>query len=339
MAKKVTPPSLTFVTILYNAENMIERTLDCLVESIQCAQWKNADILVVDDGSTDKTVAVIEQYKKKTGVSITIHSQKNQGRLIASKAGTELAQGEIVSFMGARVFMHKKSLLWLKEQLARHPNRKVWNCHIEVPRKHNIQAQFWHVLTFIAWRKYLRKPRLISYGSEDFDYYPKGTGAFICPRELLLEGYNHLDSIYDDEKYSSDDTTLIRYIATKERIYMSPNYSADYVARSGWKAFVRHTYDRGSFLLDSYMRPGTRFYVPIIIYFILFIPAVVIVALNLWLLLAIPLGMVVVFIGLIMIGVGGRDALGFCCLAPIFGFIYNLGMWRGLFFFIQAKLN
>lgn len=330
-------PSLTFVAILYNASTLIDATLSRLTNEIENAKWDNADILVVDDGSTDDTVEKIKKFKKTTNVSITIHQQKNEGRLVASKVGTKLAKGELVSFIGARVFMNKGSLVYLKKQLLKHPERKVWNCHVEVPRKHNLQAQFWHVLTFVAWRRYLRKPRLISFDINDFDYYPKGTGAFICPKGLLLEGYEHINSIYSDERYSSDDTTLIRYISTKEKIYMAPGYAVDYIARSGLRDFIKHTYDRGAFLLDSYMRPGTRFYIPIILYFILFIPAVISVIVYPILLLLIPAGMIFVFAVLLVIGIKLRDATGFILLAPIFGFIYSIGLWKGLFIYFKTR--
>ena len=337
--KEQIPPSLTFVVIVYNSGSMIEETLERLATDIERADWKNADILVVDDGSTDDTAAKATAYKKHTSVPITVHTQKNQGRLVASRVGTELAQGELVSFIGARVFMNEGSLAYLKDQLLSHPERRVWNCHIEVPRRHNIQAQFWHILTFVAWRRYLKKPHLMSFNIDDFDYYPKGTGGFICPKNLLLEGYSHLNSIYDDEKYSSDDTTLIRYIATKERIYMGPGYAADYIARSGFRNFVKHTYDRGAFLLDSYMRPGTRFFWPIIAYFLLFVPVLIVCILMPWLLLLIPVFIVLVVAGLLILGAALRDIVGFCILAPVFAFVYNLGMWKGLGIYLRTIIG
>lgn len=330
-------PSITFVFILKNAASMVEETLAKLVLSIDTAEWSTADILVVDDGSTDDTVKVIRQFSKSTKVPVKILSQENQGRMKASMNGTKAAKGDLVSFIGSRCMMHKNSLKFLKKQLLKHPDRKVWNCHVEVVRKGNIQARFWHVLTFVAWRRYLRRPRYVSFGSEDFDYYPKGTGGFICPRELLLEGYAQMDSIYNNEKFASDDTTLIRYIATKERIHMDPGYSVDYAARSSLKSFIIHTYGRGIFLLDSYLRPGTRFFVPIIIYFIVFIPLIVLLVIFPALLLAIPVGIAVVFVALLAFGLKVRDAAGFCFAAPIFAVVYSIGMWKGLWMLVARR--
>jgi glycosyltransferase involved in cell wall biosynthesis len=337
MAKKHKVPSLTFVVIVYNSESLIRNTLERLVAAIERAEWHSADILVVDDGSTDKTPAIVKDIAKSAPVKITLHRQKNLGRLQASINGTKKATGDLVSFIGGRVYMQVDSLVYLKKQLLSHPERRVWNCHIDIPRQGNIQAQFWYVVTYAVWYRYLRKPRLLSYNIDDFDYYPKGTGGFVCPRDILLGNYQKLESIYDDPQYASDDTTLIRHISEQERIYMSPKYAADYIARSSFLKFIRHTYDRGVFLLDSYMRPGTRLFIPILMYFILSIPAVILTIIYPWLLLC-GLGLLALtYIALVLFKLRADDALGFCILAPLFALVYSLGLWKGLIILFLGK--
>ena len=46
---------------------------------------------------------------------------------------------------------------------------------------------FGNVLVHIAWARYFDDPRPTSYGLDDFDHFPKGTGCFVAPRELLLQ--------------------------------------------------------------------------------------------------------------------------------------------------------
>ncbi|HEY0642528.1 MAG TPA: glycosyltransferase family 2 protein [Nocardioides sp.] len=324
------PPTLTFVVICFNAGGLIETTLDRLCTAIDRADWPGIDVLVVDDGSTDDTVERVRAFAAGTGVPITVHSQTNQGRLAASRAGVEAARGELVSFIGERVLMHPDALVRLAGLLAEHPAAKVWNCHIDIPRDDNRQAQFWYVLTYLGWRRYLADPRLVTFGPEDFDYYPKGTGGFICPRDLLLEGYDALASVYEDEKNASDDTALIRWIAERERIWMSPEYSADYISRSDMSAFVRHSYQRGTLLLDSYLHPGTRLQKPLIGYFLVSPLALLAVIRRPRLLLAAPLTLLAVSLGLRRAGVPKRDVEGFAVLAPVFGAVFSAGMWRGL---------
>ena len=324
------PPTLSFVVICHNAAGLIETTLERLCVAIDRAEWPGIELVVVDDGSTDDTAALVQQFASGTDVPILLESQSNQGRLAASRRGVELARGELVSFIGERVFMHPDALVNLARLIEEHPDARVWNCHIEIPRDDNPQAQFWYVLTYLGWRRYLAKPRLVSFGTEDFDFYPKGTGGFICPRGLLLEGYSQLASLYEDEKNASDDTALIRWVAARERIWMSPEYAADYVSRSDMSDFVRHSFQRGTLLLDSYLHPGTRLYRPLIAYFV----ASPFALLAVWrwprLLLAAPLGLFGAGAFLRRAGVSKSDVRGFSVLAPVFGVVFSAGMWRGI---------
>lgn len=331
------PPTLTFVVICFNAGELVETTLDRLCAAIDRADWPGIDVLVVDDGSTDDTADRVRAFAAATDVPITVHSQTNQGRLAASRAGVRAARGELVSFIGERVLMHPDALVNLVALLDRHPEARVWNCHIDIPRDDNRQAQFWYVLTYLGWRRYLSDPRLVTFGPDDFDYYPKGTGGFVCPRDLLLEGYDALASVYEDEKNASDDTALIRWIAGRERIWMSPDYSADYVSRSDMSAFVRHSYQRGTLLLDSYLHPGTRLHKPLVGYFLVSPLALLAVVRRPRLLLAAPVTLLAVSLGLRRAGVPTRDVAGFATLAPVFGAVFSAGMWRGLVVILRQR--
>lgn len=332
-------PSLSFVVICHNAEELVERALADLCTAIERAEWPGAEVVVVDDGSTDRTADLVAGFADRTSVPVRLHSQPNQGRLVASRNGVGHATGELVSFIGERVWMHPDSLVNLRRLLHEHPEARVWNCHIEIPREGNRQAQFWYVLTYLGWRRYLARPRLVTFGLEDFDYYPKGTGGFICPRDLLLAGYAGITSLYDDERNSSDDTALIRWIAERERIWMSPEYAADYVSRSSYRDFVRHALQRGTLLLDSYFHPGTRLHKPLLAYFALTPIAIAAVIRRPRLLLALPAGLGVVAAVLRRMGVARRDVAGFSMLAPVFGAVFSAGLWRGLVDMARSRMR
>ncbi|MDF1605222.1 glycosyltransferase family 2 protein [Nocardioides sp. YIM 152315] len=331
-------PSLSFVVICHNAEELVETALARLCTAIERAEWPQAEVVVVDDGSTDRTAEVVASFAARTDVRVRLHSQPNGGRLVASRNGVGHATGELVSFIGERVWMHPDALVNLRQLMAEHPEARVWNCHIDIPRDGNRQAQFWYVLTYLGWRRYLANPRLISFGTEDFDYYPKGTGGFVCPRDLLLDGYAGITSLYDDERNSSDDTALIRWIAERERIWMSPAYSAEYVARSTHRDFVRHARQRGTLLLDSYFSRGTRLHKPLIAYFVLSPLAVLAVLRRPRLLLALPAGLGVVAAVLRRLGVERRDVVGFSLFAPVFGAVFSVGLWRGLLDMARSRV-
>ena len=62
----------------YNSANYIEETLESIINQ----SFKNWEIVVVDDGSTDKTLSILENYKKLIK-NLKIIVQKNQGLAIA----------------------------------------------------------------------------------------------------------------------------------------------------------------------------------------------------------------------------------------------------------------
>jgi glycosyltransferase involved in cell wall biosynthesis len=334
-------PSLTFVVIAHNEAARITKLLDTVLTAVDRANWSDAQILVVDDGSTDNTVEVVADLAVRSAVPIKVLSQPNLGRLAATRAGVQQATGEYICILGTRMRMHPDSLCHLQQQLTEHPERRVWNCHIDTPTAGNLQAQFWCAMTFVGWRRYLADPRLVSFGTDEFDYYPTGTGGFVAPKELLIAGYEQLDSIYDDDEaqYASDDTALLRYIAQQELIWMTPEYSADYLARTGFVDFVKHTYHRGTMFLDSYLRPGTRLYWPTIVVLAASVPAAVLAVRKPKVLLGVPVAVGGATAGLAVLGVEKRNLPGFALLAPVFGVVFTAGMWKGLWLLIRARLR
>ena len=78
---------------VYNSSKYIQKA----IESVLAQTYSNYEIIVVDDGSTDNTKAILEQYKDK----IHYIYQENQGSAAARNTGIKLAQGELVAFLDA----------------------------------------------------------------------------------------------------------------------------------------------------------------------------------------------------------------------------------------------
>ncbi|MBS5528250.1 MAG: glycosyltransferase [Prevotella sp.] len=80
---------ISIIIPVYNAEKTICRMLDCLLAQ----SLNDFEILIVNDGSTDKTQKIIESYVLKDG-RIRVFSQKNEGVAMARQMGMDKAQGE-----------------------------------------------------------------------------------------------------------------------------------------------------------------------------------------------------------------------------------------------------
>ncbi len=70
----MTSPELSIVIPAYNEETLIVNTLDGL-KTYLSARSEQYEIIVVDDGSQDKTVMCIEDWKKINGVNLHLSSK------------------------------------------------------------------------------------------------------------------------------------------------------------------------------------------------------------------------------------------------------------------------
>jgi len=92
MTNKKNNPILSIVTVCYNEEDDIEKTC----RSIQSQVFKNFEWIVIDGGSTDKTLCILNKYKD----NITkIISEKDDGVYDAMNKGISFAKGEYVLFL------------------------------------------------------------------------------------------------------------------------------------------------------------------------------------------------------------------------------------------------
>jgi glycosyltransferase involved in cell wall biosynthesis len=88
------PPLVSILIPAYNAERWIADT----IRSALAQTWPRKEIIIVDDGSRDQTLAVAQQFAS-SGVAIV--TQKNQGAAAARNRALALSQGEYIQWLDA----------------------------------------------------------------------------------------------------------------------------------------------------------------------------------------------------------------------------------------------
>lgn len=101
-------PAVSVIVPMYNSEKYIA----ILLESVLVQTLKDFELIIVDDGSTDKSCEIIESYKPRFGNKLRlVHSPKNTGHPAEPRnRGLALSRGKYVFFMDSDDALTKTSL-------------------------------------------------------------------------------------------------------------------------------------------------------------------------------------------------------------------------------------
>jgi glycosyltransferase involved in cell wall biosynthesis len=329
-------PTLSVVVPVYNEAPHLGETIDEVVEAVRRSDF-DADLVVVDDGSTDGSAqAAAAALGERLPLSVV--SQPNRGRYHAVREGLRRATGEYILVLGARVRLRPQALAFVRER--QRVGELIWTGHVHIHTDGNRYGTFMNVITEIAWRDYFEHPRPLSFGLEGFDRYPKGSGCFIAPRETLLEAFDAAPTRYADARYANDDAPMLRRIAAFDRIHLAPGFASDYVPRATLRTFIKHSVHRGTVFLDGHGRSESRFFPIIVAFFPLSAGLAAAVPFRPRLL---PLAVVAVSTGAALVAASARrsrsEVVTVAALAPIWVTALGAGLWRGLGMIAARRLR
>ena len=109
-------PLVSILVPAFNSEEWIADTL----ESAVAQTWNPKEIIVVDDGSTDRTLAVAQRFERR---GVRVVSQKNQGAAAARNTALALSRGDYVQWLDADDLLAPDKV---EKQLERHvPGQKT----------------------------------------------------------------------------------------------------------------------------------------------------------------------------------------------------------------------
>lgn len=86
---------ISVIIPVYNAEKFLNKCLDSVINQT----YKNIELLVINDGSKDSSLKIINEYKEKYDKIIKVIDQKNQGEGKARNNGLKIATGDFITFL------------------------------------------------------------------------------------------------------------------------------------------------------------------------------------------------------------------------------------------------
>ena len=87
----------------YNTEKSIHKCVD----SILAQNFKDFELILVDDGSTDKSGVIFDEYTMKDIRITALHNNQNEGLSNAIKTGIKKSQGDLITIVDSDDFLDK----------------------------------------------------------------------------------------------------------------------------------------------------------------------------------------------------------------------------------------
>ena len=128
---------LSIIIPCYNEENTIEE----LISEVKLAPVKDKELIVVDDGSTDRTRDILSRIKDED-ISVILH-EKNKGKGAALRTGFQQATGQICIVQDADLEYDPQEYPILIEPILRDKADVVFGSRFQSGRPHRV-VYFWH---------------------------------------------------------------------------------------------------------------------------------------------------------------------------------------------------
>jgi len=205
-------PLVSILIPAFNSQQWIGDTLRSALEQT----WQRKEIVVVDDGSSDRTLEIARQFKSK---SLRVATQINQGAAAARNKAYSLCQGDYIQWLDADDLLAPDKIEKQMTALARcHSKRPLlssaWGHFIKLPEKAQLTpSPLWCDLNPVEWM--LRKM--------EHDVYMLST-SWLVSRELTETA-----GPWDTRLWVDDDGEYFcRVILASDEVHFVPDARAYY---------------------------------------------------------------------------------------------------------------
>ena len=204
---------ISVIIPVYNEEESINHCLNALIN--QNFPKKNYEIIIINDGSTDKTKENIEKIIiNNSKANIKLINQKNKGRALTREIGAKKAKYENLLFTDARCKAEKNLL----------KNTSLTNeqCIVGNPliNQENWFGRFGYLLRKKLYKKSFYNFNQIYLTKSNFDHISKGTTILFIKKSINISPFNtpallQLSQAYrflDQKKYSKMERKVLEFI-------------------------------------------------------------------------------------------------------------------------------
>lgn len=194
---------ISVIIPLYNAENTIEKCLDSV--AIQKINYE-IEVIIVNDGSTDNSKYIVDNYIKKSNLNINFISQINAGVSAARNKAIKMAAGDFIALIDS-------DDIWLEGKL---------HAQMEVFEKFNVDFVGTLHNNFKLGFPYKVNDNLIdvSFNKMMIKMAPSTITAVF--KKSLIEKAGYYD---EKQKYAEDGNLWFRFSKVGKMVIINKNYA------------------------------------------------------------------------------------------------------------------
>lgn len=258
---------VSVIVPVYNGEEYLRRCLDSIVKQT----YKELEIILVNDGSKDNSLKIMEEYAKKDK-RIIIIDKKNEGVSVARNTGIKKATGKYVTFVDCDDYLDLDMINKLYKAIIKE-NVQIVRCNYKVHYRDNVKIDYGDLSRYA--NKLLDKDDISDDIIKDIldGVFPCFVVLLMVDRELLLE-----TDLFPKGIAMMEDVVLYVDLLTRvENIYVLDKamYNIEFNEESStnnYKNYKRNILDvikvndkveailtkNKMFLIDNMMRLNTR---------------------------------------------------------------------------------
>jgi glycosyltransferase involved in cell wall biosynthesis len=232
-------PSVSIIIPVYNKAAFVRES----IESALGQSYPNIEVVLVNDGSTDGSMAILEEFKASYPNKIVLIDQKNGGVSQATNAGIAASKGDFIQFLDADDLMAPEKI---KKQLK----------HLEVKPKDGIATCKW-----ATFEKNFDKTVEFDLGlyrdfSNGIDFLVQAwdssemmaISSYLTPRDLILKAGPWDESL----TINQDGEFFCRVLLCSKGIFFEPKGKVFYRKPGASNVSQQKSYKAASSLLESY---------------------------------------------------------------------------------------
>lgn len=129
--------NVSIITPVYNVERCIAKTINSVIKQSS----KDFELLLIDDGSKDKSIEIAENLLINSDVNYRIITQENSGVSTARNKGICEAKGEYICFLDSDDYIHEDYIKLMYQKAATFKYDLVFCDYIQVDSKDNVLVE------------------------------------------------------------------------------------------------------------------------------------------------------------------------------------------------------